>query len=210
MKQAKSGGWIALTWASGSSWQDPLKCHNVVGSYPWISEALILFHHHCISFRIHYVNIVHLIVKWIEDYVHLPLNWELSPAWEMSWLLIVHRKCCLNEPMPVESVRVWSPFSFGLTSSAGENFDVLSNVPNNVWKIKIALICSLIFLLTLFSLRSRNHFWLWTVGSFDFGPISLGMRCCFSSSWLFSENLRTVKIKVYLNPKPRFLSLRGF
>ena len=52
--------------------------------------------------------------------------------------------------MPVESIRLWSPFSFGLNSSAGENFDVLSNVPNNVWKIKIALISPLALLLLFF------------------------------------------------------------
>ena len=136
-------------------------------------------------------------------------HWEISPGWEMSWLLIVHKKCCLNEHMPVESVRLWSPFSVGLNCLAGENFDIFSNVPNNVWKIKIALICPLVLLL-FFTLRSRKSVLALTVRYFDFGPISLGMLCCFSSSWLFSENLRRVKIRIYLNPRPRFLPLRGW
>lgn len=77
---------------------------------------------------------------------------ELGTLSKMRDVLIVNRpqKKCLNEPMPVESIRLWSPFSFGLNSSAGENFDVLSNVPNNVWKIKIALISPLALLLLFF------------------------------------------------------------
>lgn len=100
----------------------------------------------------------------------------------------VHKKCYLNEPMPWNMFICGLLFSLGLNSLSGEKFWVFSNVPNNVWKVKIVLICPLplpLFLFLFFSLRSRKSVLALTLRSFDCGPISLGVFCCFPLFWLF-------------------------